>query len=85
MAASQVKVTIAIDFGTAATGYAMAIAADTPTNARVLTFKPGDRGSQATEKNLTAILLNAKTLNAVAIGREARRRFFEMDAEEMKE
>lgn len=75
---------IAIDFGTAATGYCMAIAGDSPTSTRVLPFKPGDRASQATEKNLTAILLEASTMNPVAIGREARRRFFELDAEEMK-
>ncbi len=79
------KATIAIDFGTAATGYALAISGDTPTSARVLPFKPGDRASQATEKNLTAILLASKTMRAVAIGREARRRFFELDQDEMKE
>jgi hypothetical protein len=53
-------------------------------NARVLPFKPGDRASQATEKNLTAILLDAATLKTVAFGREARRRFFDMDPAEQK-
>lgn len=83
-AAFKPKCCIAIDFGTAATGYCLAIAGDTPSSARVLPFKPGDRASQATEKNLTAILLEASTLRAVAIGRDARRRFFELDADEMK-
>ena len=53
-------------------------------NARVLPFKPGDRASQATDKNLTAILLDASSLAVVAFGREARRRFFDMDPTEMK-
>ena len=34
-------------------------------------FKPGDRASQATEKNLTAILLNAATMTAMAAGRSS--------------
>ena len=81
------RTAIAIDFGTAATGYCFALTSPTstsPVNARILPFKPGDRASQATEKNLTAILLEASTLNAVAFGREARRRFFDMDQAEQK-
>ena len=53
-------------------------------NARVLAFKPGDRASQATEKNLTAILLDAATMKVVAFGREARRRFFDLDPAEQR-
>lgn len=81
------RVCIAIDWGTAACGYALATPSPTstsPVNARILPFKPGDRASQATEKNLTAILLDAGTLNIVAFGREARRRFFDMDQAEQK-
>lgn len=80
---------VAIDLGTAATGYCLAISSGNDVgsamSARCLPFKPGDRASQATEKNLTAILLNAATMKAVAFGREARRRFNEMDQGEMKE
>ncbi len=82
---------VAIDFGTAATGYCIAQApsstgrtAPAPTSARVYPFKPGDRSSSATEKNLTSVLLDAQSLKAISVGREARRRFFEMDQEEMK-
>ena len=67
-------------------GYCIAISQGaSPVNARVLPFKPGDRASQATEKNLTAILLEASTLKTVAFGREARRRFFDLDAAEQKQ
>lgn len=76
---------VAVDFGTAACGYCFAMAEKGVGSARVLPFKPGDRASSATEKNLTAILLDAKTLKPVEIGREARRRFFDMDAEEQKQ
>ena len=86
MASDAIKCCCAIDFGTAATGYCLALpsASGGPGSARVLPFKPGDRGSQATEKNLTAILLAYPSLKAVAFGRDARRRFFELDAAEMK-
>ena len=52
---------VAIDFGTAATGYAIAQMPPPGhpiTSARVHPFKPGDRASSATEKNLTAVLLD---------------------------
>jgi hypothetical protein len=77
---------VAIDFGTAATGYCIAQAAKNgnPMQARVFPFKPGDRASSATEKALTSILLEAGTLKAISVGRDARRRFYEMDSEEMK-
>ena len=84
--ASSIRACVALDFGTAATGYCMALpsASGSPEQARVLPFKPGDRGSAATEKNLTAILLAYPSLKAVAFGRDARRRFFELDAADMK-
>jgi len=77
---------VAVDFGTAATGYCIAQAGKSgaPTQARVYPFKPGDRSSSATEKNLTSVLLEASSLKAISVGRDARRRFFEMDQEEMK-
>lgn len=80
---------MAVDFGTAATGYCIAQAGvgrnAAPTAARVYPFKPGDRSSSATEKNLTSILLeNTVALKAVSVGTNARRRFFELDHEEMK-
>lgn len=52
--------------------------------ARVFPFKPGDRGAAATEKNLTSILLHASDTSIVGFGREARRRFFEMDPDEQR-
>ncbi len=33
---------------------------------------------------MTSVLLNAKTMKAVTVGKEARRRFFEMDPDDMK-
>ena len=79
---------VAIDFGTAATGYAIAQApppGQPLTAARVYPFKPGDRGASATEKNLTAVLVEAAPPRRVlAFGREARRRFFDMEPEEAR-
>ena len=77
---------VAIDFGTAATGYAIAQAPPPGmpiTSARVFPFKPGDRGASATEKNVTAVLMEAAGERRVlAFGRAARRRFFDMEPEE---
>jgi hypothetical protein len=79
---------VAIDFGTAATGYAIAQApppGQPIASARVFPFKPGDRGASATEKNLTAVLVEAAPpRRTLAFGREARRRFFDMEPEEAK-
>jgi hypothetical protein len=79
---------VAIDLGTAASGYAIALPSSTnaadPSAARVLPFKPGDRSSGATEKNLTAILLDAASMRVVAFGRDARRQFYELDPAEMR-
>jgi hypothetical protein len=79
---------VAIDFGTAATGYCIAQAppVGSPiTSARVFPFKPGDRSSAATEKNLTAVLLeNNESLRVLAFGREARRRFFDLEEDQQK-
>ncbi len=81
------SVVVAIDFGTAATGYCIAqLGHDkggAPSDARVFPCRPGDRSSAATEKNLTAVLLDERDGRAVAVGQEARRRFYEMDAHEM--
>ena len=76
MANSRVPTTVvAIDFGTAATGYCIAQAPPPGapiTSARVFPFKPGDRAGAATEKNLTAVLLeNSDSLRVLAFGREA--------------
>ena len=79
---------VAIDFGTAATGYAIAQmppSGQPITSARVFPFKPGDRGASATEKNVTAVLLEAAGERRVlAFGRAARRRFHEMEPEESR-
>jgi hypothetical protein len=84
----QPAVVVAVDFGTAATGYCIAQPGSgrgsAPTSALVYSFRPGDRSSQTTEKNLTSILLDAASLRPVGVGREARRRFFEMDPDESK-
>ena len=77
------EVCVAIDLGTSATGYCFALKEGAAV--RVLPFKPGDRSSQATEKNLTAVLLEAGgSRRVVGVGREARRRFYDMDADEQK-
>lgn len=74
--------------GTAATGYCIAQIAGgangAPSSARVFPFRPGDRSSAAVDKNLTSILLDATTMKAIGFGKEARRRFFEMEPEEMQ-
>ena len=79
---------VAIDFGTAATGYAIAQmppSGQPITSARVFPFKPGDRGASATEKNVTAVLLEAGgDRRVLSFGRAARRRFFEMEPEEAR-
>jgi hypothetical protein len=84
----QPTTVVAIDFGTAATGYAISQAppAGHPiTSARVFPFKPGDRGASATEKNVTAVLLEAGGERRVlAFGRAARRRFHEMEPSEAR-
>jgi hypothetical protein len=88
MAARPPSTVVAIDFGTAATGYAIAQlppAGSPISSARVFPFKPGDRGASATEKNLTAVLLAAgDDLRVIAFGRAARRRFHEMEPEEAR-
>ena len=88
MAARPPSTVVAIDFGTAATGYAIAQlppAGSPISSARVFPFKPGDRGASATEKNLTAVLLAAgDDLRVLAFGRAARRRFHEMEPEEAR-
>lgn len=89
MANSRVPTTVvAIDFGTAATGYCIAQAPPPGapiTSARVFPFKPGDRAGAATEKNLTAVLLeNSDSLRVLAFGREARRRFFDLEEDQQK-
>jgi molecular chaperone DnaK (HSP70) len=86
MAAAPLSACVAIDFGTAATGYAIALpgATSNPAAARVLPFKPGDRGSAATEKNATCILLDASTMRVLSFGFDARRTFFQMDPAEMQ-
>ncbi len=79
------SVVVAVDFGTAATGYCIAQpSGKSAASALVYSFKPGDRSSAVTEKNLTSVLLDAESLRPVSVGREARRRFFEMDPEEAK-
>lgn len=75
---------IAVDLGTSATGYCFALKERDGNGVRVLPFKPGDRSSQATEKNLTAILLEVGTHRVVGIGREARRRFYDMGDDEQR-
>jgi hypothetical protein len=75
---------VAIDFGTSCTGYCIAQAPPPGaplSSARVYPFKPGDRSASATEKNVTAVLLDARSRRVVAFGREARRRFFDLDAD----
>ena len=85
--ASTPSCVCAVDFGTAACGYCFAqpsSAAAHPSQARLLPFKPGDRSSGATEKNLTAILLDAATMRVVSFGRDARRAFYELDPSDMR-
>lgn len=82
--AFQPQVCIAVDLGTSATGYCFALREGRDAAVRVLPFKPGDRASQATEKNLTAVLLEASSMRVMGIGREARRRFYDMDGEEQR-
>ena len=86
---SRVPTTVvAIDFGTAATGYCIAQAPPPGapiTSARVFPFKPGDRAGAATEKNLTAVLLeNSESLRVLAFGREARRRFYDLEEDQQR-
>jgi hypothetical protein len=84
MAAFKPLACIAIDLGTSATGYCLALKEGRDSAIRVLPFKPGDRASQATEKNLTAVLLEAGTKRVVGVGRDARRRFYDMETEEQR-
>ena len=84
MAAFKPLACIAIDLGTSATGYCLALKEGRDSAIRVLPFKPGDRASQATEKNLTAVLLEAGSKRVVGVGRDARRRFYDMETEEQR-